>query len=73
MGKRWNPVEGRGAEVAGHDSRSKAYSPPLRPCPPPFSLFKTLEVLESQAAVLRKELAGSLFGLISGEFGRSAS
>ena len=51
MGKSWNPVQG------GHDNRSIMHPGHPRPRSPPFSLFKTVEVLESQAAVLRKTVA----------------
>lgn len=44
-------------KCTGRDNRSNAHSRHLRPCPPPFSLFKTSEGLESQAAVLRKTVA----------------
>lgn len=41
----------------GHDNCSIMHPRHLRPRSPPFSLFKTVEVLESQAAVLRKTVA----------------
>lgn len=58
MGKRWNPVEvGVALKRTGHDTRSITQPRHLRPRPPPFSLFETLEVLKSQAAVFRKTVA----------------